>query len=144
MRPLLRFVSLGLAMVSLALVGSTSVLAASTPSSASLDASFCIQNGARTYCYDINGTMRFLDTAAGSSIQFSKVTNTTAYENGVEVGRAISATSGHTVFQADGTAVIQSVVNTHSTLGDEPCQYRLVIRLVDYEAVVLHEENGCL
>ena len=60
------------------------------------------------------------------------------------MGRAISATSGRTVFQADGTVVIHTVVTTHSTLGDEPCQYRLVIRLVDYEAVVSHEENGCL
>ncbi len=144
MRPLLRFLSLGLATVALAVVGSASALAASAPSTVSLDASFCGPSGPVQYCYDIDGTLRFLDTAAGSSVQVTKLTKTTAYENGVEVGHAISATSGRTVFQADGTVVINTVVTTHSTLGDEPCQYRLVMRLVDYEPVVVQEENGCL
>ena len=73
----LRFIALGLATVALTLAGSASVLAASAPSSVSLDASFCTQPGPQQYCYDIDGTLRFLDTAAGSTVQVNKVTKTT-------------------------------------------------------------------
>ena len=142
MRPLFRAIAPLLAIAALAVAGSSAALAAA-PSTTSLDASFCAPNGVRVYCYEINGTLRYSDTAAGSAIQVNKTTKTTAYENGVEVGSAISASSGRTVFEADGTVVISNVIATHSTLGDEPCQYRLVIRLVDYEAVVLQEESSC-
>ncbi len=143
MRPVLRALAPIIAAVGIAIAASPSALAAAEPTSTSLDASFCYQAGVRQYCYEIDGTLRYLDTAAGSSIQVNKVTKTTAFEDGVEVGSAISASMGRSTFEADGTVVIDSVTHTHSTLGDEPCQYRLVLRLVDYEAIVLHEEATC-
>jgi hypothetical protein len=32
---------------------------------------------------------------------------------------------------ADGTVVISTIINTRSSLNDEPCTYRLIARLVD-------------
>ena len=40
------------------------------------------------------------------------------------------------MFQADGTVVTNAVTNTRSSLSGDQCSYRLVLRLVDYEAVV--------
>ena len=44
-------------------------------------------------------------------------------------------------FQADGTVVTTTIVNTRSSLDDEPCTYRLIARLIDYEAVVFQSVN---
>ena len=46
-------------------------------------------------------------------------------------------------FQADGTVVMQSLIHTRSNIGDEPCVYRMVLRLVDYEAVVYQVTSTC-
>ena len=48
------------------------------------------------------------------------------------------------VFQADGTVVTNAVTNTRSSLSGDQCSYRLVLRLVDYEAVVYQTYLGCL
>lgn len=143
LRHLIRLVAPVLATIALVLAGSTSALASTSPTSVPLDAQFCFQSGARTTCYDIDGTLRYLDTAAGSSATVNKTTVTTAWENGVVVGEARSTSFSRTVFEADGTFVVQSVVNTRSSLGDEPCEYRMVMRLVDLEAVVYEVTQTC-
>ena len=132
------------AAAALALAGASSVFAAGQASSASLDANFCIPTGATTFCYDIDGSIHFVDATAGSSYTLEEIVRTTKFENGVEVGSARSTQVGRGVFKADGTVVIDTIINTRSSLDDEPCTYRLLARLVDYEAVVFQSENTCL
>jgi hypothetical protein len=55
------------AAAALALAGASSALAAGAASSASLDANFCYPSGATTFCYDIDGSIHFVDATAGSS-----------------------------------------------------------------------------
>ena len=132
------------AAAALALAGASSVFAAGQASSASLDANFCTPAGATTFCYDINGSIHFVDATAGSSYTLEEIVRTTKFENGLEVGSARSTQVGRGVFRADGTVVIDTIINTRSSLGAEPCTNRLLLRLVDYEAVVFHSENTCL
>lgn len=126
------------------LAGASSALAAGSASSASLDANFCYPSGATTFCYDVDGAIHFVDSRAGSAYTLEKTVRTTKYENGIEVGSAFSSQVGRGFFEADGTVVIDTIINTRSTLGDEPCSYRLVVRLVDYEAVVYQTVNTCI
>ena len=144
MRRLLQLLAPALAAGALALTMASSALAAGAASSASLDANFCYPTGAATLCYDIDGAIHFVDTKAGSAYTLEETVRTTKFENGIEVGSAFSTQVGRGVFQADGTVVIDTIVNTRSTLNTEPCTYRLVMRLVDYEAVVYHNVNTCL
>ena len=144
MRRLFRALALVIAAAALALAGATSVLAAGAASSASLDRDFCYPSGATTSCYDIDGSIHYVDSAAGSSYTLHQIVRTTRFEDGVEVGSAMSTQVGRGFFQSDGTVVINTIINTRSSLGDEPCTYRLIARLVDYEAVVLHEVSTCL
>jgi hypothetical protein len=143
MRHLFRAFTPILAIAALVLVGGSSALAAASPTSASLDAEFCYENGSTQYCYEIDGTLRFLDTKVGSSVTLNKITRTTVYESGEYVGETMSVTMSRNAIQADGTVVVSTVVNTHSTVGDEPCEYRMVLRLVDYEAVVYQVTTTC-
>jgi hypothetical protein len=133
-----------IAAAALVLGGATSALAAGSASSASLDASFCYPSGSTTFCYDIDGSIHFVDSSAGSAYTLEKQVRTTKFENGIAVGSAFSTQVGRGVFQADGTAVVDTIINTRSTLDGEPCTYRLVLRLVDYEAVIDHEVSTCL
>ena len=144
MHRFLRILGPAVAAAAFVLAGASSALAAGSASSASLDANFCYPSGATTQCYDIDGAIHFVDSSAGSAYTLEKTVRTTKYENGIEVGSAFSTQVGRGVFEADGTVVIQTITNTRSSLGDEPCTYRLVVRLVDYEAVVYQTENTCL
>ena len=144
MRRLLQLLAPALAATALALTMASSALAAGAASSASLDANFCYPTGAATFCYDIDGAIHYVDTNAGSAYTLEETVRTTKFENGVEVGSSFSTQVGRGVFEADGTVVINTIVNTRSTLNAEPCSYRLVIRLVDYEAVVFHSVNNCI
>jgi hypothetical protein len=143
MRPLFRFLSPVLAAAAIVLVGTASALAAASPSSASLDANWCFQDGSTRYCFDVEGTVHYLDNKAGSSVNIHEITRTTVYESGQYAGESKSVESLRGVFLADGTVVMQTVVHTRSTVGDESCTYRLVLRLADYEAVVYHETSTC-
>jgi hypothetical protein len=139
----LRILGPTVAAAAIVIAGASSALAASA-SSASLDADFCYPTGATTYCYDIDGAIHFVDSTAGSAYTLEKNVRTRAYENGVEVGSSFSTQVGRGFFEADGTVVLQTITNTRSSLGDEPCTYRLVARLIDYEAVVYQSVNTCL
>ena len=141
---LLRILGPAIAAAAFVLAGASSALAAGSASSASLDAEFCYPSGAITFCYDIDGAIHFVDSSAGSSYTLEKTVRTTKYEDGVEVGSAFSTQVGRGVFQADGTVVTDTIINTRSSLNDEPCTYRLVLRLVDYEAVVYQTSNTCI
>jgi hypothetical protein len=143
MRHLFRAIAPILAIAALVLVGGSSALAAASPTSASLDAEFCYENGSTQYCYEIDGTLHFLDTTVGSTVTLNKITRTTVYESGEYVGETMSVTMSRNAIQPDGTVVVSTVVNTHSTVGDEPCEYRMVLRLVDYEAVVYQVTTTC-
>ena len=144
MRRLFHTFGLVVAAAALALAGASSVLAAGSASSASLDSSFCYPPGPTTSCYDIDGSIHYVDTTAGSSYTLHTIVRTTRFENGVEVGSAMSTQVGRGFFQADGTVVINTIIHSRSSLDDEPCTYRLVARLVDYEAVVFQSVNTCL
>jgi hypothetical protein len=142
MRSLIRLLAPVLAAGAIALAGGSSALAAS-PSTTSLDASWCYAAGATESCYEIDGTIHYLDTSAGSSVTMHKITRTTVYESGAYVGESMSVTMSRGAFEADGTVVIQTVTNTRSTVGGEPCTYRLVRRLVDFEAAVYQTTSTC-
>ena len=143
MRHLLRPVAPILAIAALVLVGASSAFAAASPSSASLDADWCFQDGSTQYCFDVDGTVHYLDNKAGSTVTINEITQTTVYEAGQYAGSSKSVGMYRGVFQADGTVVIQTVVNTRSTVGDDDCTYRMVLRLVDYEAVVYQVTSTC-
>jgi hypothetical protein len=68
-----------------------SALAAAAPSSASLDSNWCFQDGSRQYCFDVTGTVQYLDTKVGSSVNIHEITRTTVYESGQFVGDSITA-----------------------------------------------------
>ena len=144
MRRLFQSLAPVIAAAAFVLTGSSSALAGGAASSASLDANFCYPSGATTFCYDIDGSIHFVDSSAGSQYTLQKTVRTTKFENGVEVGKAFSTQVGRGTFQADGTVVIQTIINTRSTLAGDSCTYRLVLRLVDYEAVVDQGVNTCL
>jgi hypothetical protein len=139
MRQLFRLLAPVLAAGAIVLAGATATLAASSPSSSSLDASFCYADGSTQYCYVIDGTIRYLDTKAGSSVTVNEMTRTTLYESGQYVGESFSTSTFRGTFASDGTVVMQSVVNTRSSLGDDPCVYRMVLRLVDYQDAVVYQ-----
>jgi hypothetical protein len=143
MRHPLRLLAPVLAVAALVLGGASSVLAAATPSSASLDASWCFQDVSREYCFEVTGTVKYLDTKLGSSANIHEITRTTFYESGRYLGESMDVTADRFVFQADGTVVMQSVVNTRSTFADEACTYHMVLRIADYEAVVDHVASTC-
>jgi len=143
MRHLLRPVAPILAIAALVLVGASSALAAASPSSASLDADWCFQDGSTQYCFDVDGTVHYLDNKAGSTVTINQITQTTVYEAGQYAGSSKSVTMNRGVFQSDGTVVIQAVVHTRSTVGDDDCTYHMVLRLADYEAVVYQVTSTC-
>lgn len=129
------------AAAALALAGASSALAAA-PNSTPVDAAFCVPDGAIETCYDIEGTLTYLDTSAGSSVMLHKITRTTVTDAGQVVGETMSVTMSRSVFESDGTIVVSTVTNTRSS-GDDPCTYRLVMRLVDFEAVVYQTTSTC-
>jgi hypothetical protein len=143
MRPVFRFVALALATTAILLAGASSALAAASPSSASLDADWCFQDGSTQYCFDVDGTVHYLDNKIGSTVTINGITRTTVYESGQYVGDSQSVEMFRGVFRADGTVVMQSLIHTRSTVGDESCTYHLVLRLVDYEAVVDQVTSTC-
>lgn len=92
----------------------------------------------------MDGTIRYLDTAAGSTVTVHEITRTTIYESGVYAGETMSVQMLHGTFQADGTVITQTATNTRSSVGGEDCTYRLVLRLVDYEAVLVQGTSTCV
>jgi hypothetical protein len=143
MRQAFRILASLLAVTAIALAGASSALAAAEPTSVSLDANWCYTTGSTEYCYDIDGTIRYLDTAVGSMVTVNRTTRTTVYEAGEYAGETFAVTMSRSAVQPDGTVVIETITNTRSTAGEEPCEYRLVMRLVDYEAVVYRVEQTC-
>jgi hypothetical protein len=143
MRNPFRLLAPVLATAAIVLAGASSALAAASPSSASLDANWCFQDGSTQYCFDVDGTVHYLDTKVGSTVTINQITRTTVYESGQYAGESMSVEMLRGEFQADGTVVLQTVINTRSTVGDGACTYRLVLRLVDYEAVVVQTTSTC-
>ena len=144
MRTLFRLAAPVLAAAAIALGSGSSALAAAAPSSASLDANWCYEDGTTRSCYDIDGTIRYLDTTAGSTVTVNEIVRTTVYESGAYAGETMSVQMLRGAFQADGTAITQTVVNTRSSVGGEGCTYRLALRLVDYEAVLVQGTSTCV
>ena len=143
MRTLFRLVAPVLAATAIVLTGASSTLAAASVSSASLDADWCFQDGSIEYCFDVDGSVHYLDNQAGSTVNLHSITRTTVYESGRYAGESKSVDSFRGVFEADGTVVMHSMIHTRSTVGDESCTYHLVLRLADYEAVVDHVTSTC-
>jgi hypothetical protein len=143
MRTRIRLLAPFLAALAIVLGGASSALAAATTNSASLDAKWCFQDVSTQYCFDVTGTVRYLDTKPGSTVNIHEIVRTTVYESGQYVGESMDVTSDRFVFGADGTVVIQSVVHTRSRIGDEACTYHMVLRLADYEAVVYQVTSTC-
>ena len=143
MRNPFRFLAPVIAAAAIILGGASSALAAASPSSASLDANWCFQDISIEYCFDVTGTVHYLDTKSGSSVDIHEITRTTVFESGQLVGEAMSVTADRGEFQADGTVVFQSRIHTRSTSGDGTCTYKMVLRLVDYEAVVYRVISTC-
>src|SRR5436190_18925209 len=64
----------------------SSVLAAATPTKESLDANWCFTDVTRTYCFDVDGTVHYLDNSAGSSLTYTAITRTSFFEDGQYIG----------------------------------------------------------
>jgi hypothetical protein len=143
MRRPLRLLAPILAVAVLVLGGASSALAAASPSTASLDASWCFDDLTRVYCFEVTGTVNYLVTKLGSSANIHEITRTTFYEAGQYIGESKDVTADRFFFGADGTVVMHSVANTRSTLGDEACTYHMVLRIANYEAVVDHVASTC-
>ena len=124
------------------LAGSSTAFAA--PSTISLDDNWCFDDVGTVYCYDIDGTMRFNDPAAGESVSIHRTTRTTVYEGGQVVGVSKSVAAERETVRQDGTVVVKTGIHSRAVNGDDSCNYSLVLRLVDYEAVVVHEVITCL
>jgi len=105
MRNPFRFLAPVIAAAAIILGGASSALAAASPSSASLDANWCFQDISIEYCFDVTGTVHYLDTKIGSSVDIHEITRTTVFESGQLVGEAMSVTADRGEFQADGTVV---------------------------------------
>jgi hypothetical protein len=142
MRTLFRLIAPVAAAVMIVLAGSSTAFAGSS-SSASLDDSWCFDDVGTVYCFDITGTAHFTDTNAGSAVTVHRTTRTTVTEGGVVVGVSKSVQMERYVIQADGTIVIKTATHTRSVSGDQACDYRLVLRLVDYEVRVVNESWSC-
>ena len=143
MRNPFRILAPVLATAAIVLAGASSALAAASPSSASLDANWCFQDGSTQYCFDVDGTVHYIDSKVGSTVTINEITRTTVFESGQYAGESMSVEMLRGEFRADGSVVLQTVTNTRSTVGDGSCTYRLVLRLVDYEAVVVRTTSTC-
>ena len=143
MRKIIRFAAPIVAAAAIAVAGASSALAAASPSTVSLDANWCFQDGTTQYCFDVDGQAHFVDNKAGSAVTIQSTTRTTVTESGVYVGESRSLQVFRDVFAADGSVTMQSIIHTRATAGDATCSYSLVLRLVEYEAVVLHETSTC-
>ena len=143
MRKLFRLVAPVIAATAIALGSGSAALAAATPTSLPLDANWCFQDGIVEYCFDVDGRVQFLDNKVGSSVTVHEITRTTYYVSGQYAGESKSVEMLRGVFQADGTAVMQSAVHTRSTAYGEGCSYHMVLRLADYEAVVYQVTSTC-
>ena len=144
MRRFFRILAPVAAATMLMLAGSSMAFAASTPTAISLDDSYCFDDVGTTYCFDFDGTMRFNETAAGSSVSIHRTTRTSVYEGGQVVGVSKSVAMERETVRSDGTVVVKTGIHSRAVNGDDSCSYSLVLRLVDYEAVVDHEVITCL
>jgi hypothetical protein len=143
MRNPFRLLAPVLAVAAIVLAGGSSALAAAAPSSASLDANWCFQDASIQYCFDVDGTVHYLDTKVGSSVTVNEIIRTTVYASGEYAGESMSVEMFRGVFEADGTVVMQSLIHTRSNVGGEDCTYHMVLRLADYEAVVYRVTSTC-
>ena len=143
MRKLFRLAVPVLAAAAIALGSGSTALAAASPTTLSLDANWCFDDVVMLYCFDVDGQARFLDNKAGSSVTVNETTRTTYYQNGVYVGASKSVEMFRGVFQNDGTDVLQSLIHTRSTVFGEDCEYHMVLRISNYEAVVDHVVSTC-
>ena len=143
MRTLFRLVAPVAAAVMIVLAGSSTAFAARSSDTYSLDAAWCFDDAGTLYCYDIQGEIRANDTSAGSLVTVHTITRTTVTEGGVVVGESKSVAMEVERVQRDGTVVIQSGIHTRAVNDDQACNYRLVIRLVDYTATVINESWSC-
>ena len=111
MRSLFRFVAPVIAAGAIVLAGSTAALAA-TSKTDSLDANWCFDDVVVLYCFDVTGTVKYVDGKAGSSVTVHQRTVTTYYEGGVYAGESRSVEMLRGVFQNDGT-VTMTVEDPH-------------------------------
>lgn len=144
MRRLFRVIAPIVAATVIVLAGSSTAFAAASPTSASLDDSWCFDDAGTLYCFEVTGTAKYNETTAGSSLNLHLITRTTVSEGGVVIGESKSVANERSVVQADGTAIAKTVINTRAVNGDQSCNYKMTLRLVDYEVVVLNEAASCL
>ena len=144
MRRFFRILAPVAAAAMLVLAGSSTAFAAPAPTSIPLDDSYCFDDVGTTYCFDFDGTMRFNETAAGSSVSVHRTTRTTVYEGGQVVGTSQSVAMERETVRPDGTVIVKTGIHSRAVNGDDSCSYSLMLRLVDYEAVIDHEVITCL
>jgi outer membrane protein assembly factor BamB len=144
MRRFFRIVAPVAAAAMMVLAGSSTAFAAAAPTAISLDDHWCFDDAGTLYCFDIDGTMRFNDNTAGQSVSIHRTVRTTVYEDGQVVGTSKSVAMERETVRPDGTVIVKTGIHTRAVNGDDSCNYSLVLRLVDDEAVVDHEVITCL
>ena len=144
MRSLFRIVAPLVAATAIALGGASSALAASPVSSSMpIDASWCFDDGARDYCFDVTGHAQFVTNKAKESVVSTTRFHTTFYENGAYLGESVVTSLDRFVLGADGSYTQQTVWHTKSASGDEGCSMQVVWRASDFAVVVDHWSGGC-
>jgi hypothetical protein len=137
-------IALGGASSALAAPGSAASGSAARPVTWDLDAEWCFDDSpGYVYCFEVDGTARFHDTRAGSSVTVNERFHTDFYKYGVLVGESTEVSLLRSTYRADGTVTTQEVSHLKGSLGGETCNITIVWRQADYEVVVDHWSGGC-
>jgi hypothetical protein len=142
MRTFIRSIIAGTILASLLVTGvAGTVLAGSDGSRASdgfaIDEEWCFEDVTLTYCFDIEGMVRFISTAPGKSVvNIQEREDVVIYEDDVVVASYRTTTFDQLQMDDDGLFTVQSVGHTRSIDGDLTCVSTVVLRIADYEVVV--------
>ena len=142
MRSFFRSILAGAVLASLLVTGAGGTVLAGTANAPAsdgfaIDEEWCFEDVTLTYCFDIEGMVRFTSTAPGKSIvNIQERQDVVIYEDETIVGSYRTTTFDQLQMDDDGLFTVQSVGHTRSSDGDVTCVSTVVMRIADYEVVV--------
>ena len=144
MRSILRSVVPVAAVLLIALAGASSTMAAApTNYHVAFDEEWCSGNVDFTTCFEQRGQFSLVDTGTTSSVVITQRLHAVRYEQGVQVAEDTEVSSERFALRGDATYVIHDVVHTTVRGVDFKCSFGSVLRIVDFEVQVDHEEASC-
>jgi hypothetical protein len=142
MRTFFRSVLAGAVLASLLVTGAAGTALGNTQNvrasdGYAIDEEWCFEDVTLTYCFDIEGMVRFVSTAPGKSIvNIQERQNVVIYEDDSIVGSYRTTTFDQLQMDDEGLFTVQSVGHTRSVDGDVTCVSTVVMRIADYQVVV--------